>query len=116
MFDFVPMLILIIFWVVQCWLFFQFLPTFQWILVAFAGLYLPFINIVRMRFLGKNPRVFLRVLLKAKKAGLKDIPIQKLEVHFLAGGNIDRVVDWLIAAFLTETPLTFEQAVALDRA
>ena len=49
------------------------------------------------------------------KAGI-DVTIDKLEAHYLAGGNVDRVVDALIAAHRAEIGLTFERAAAIDLA
>ena len=49
------------------------------------------------------------------KAGL-NIPINKLEAHFLAGGNVDRVINALIAAQRANIPLEFERAAAIDLA
>lgn len=42
--------------------------------------------------------------------------IDKLEAHFLAGGNVDNVVDALIAAHRADIALTFERAAAIDLA
>ncbi len=42
--------------------------------------------------------------------------IDKLEAHFLAGGNVDNVVDALIAAHRADIPLPFERAAAIDLA
>ena len=39
------------------------------------------------------------LLIKANKAGL-DVNVNQLEAHYLAGGDVDRVVDALIAAEL----------------
>ena len=38
------------------------------------------------------PSRIVNPMIKATKAGL-DISINKLEAHYLAGGNVDRVVD-----------------------
>ncbi len=51
----------------------------------------------------------------ALKAGI-DVSIDKLEAHYLAGGNVDRVIDALIAAHRAEIALTFERAAAIDLA
>src|SRR5690606_10201751 len=40
----------------------------------------------------------------------------KLEAHYLAGGNVDRVVNALIAAQRANIPLEFEKAAAIDLA
>ena len=54
-------------------------------------------------------------MIKAVKAGL-DAPINKLEAHYLAGGNVDKVVNALIAAERANIPLEFERAAAIDLA
>jgi uncharacterized protein YqfA (UPF0365 family) len=54
-------------------------------------------------------------LIKARKAGL-DVDITQLETHYLAGGNVDRVVDALIAAQRANIDLVFERAAAIDLA
>ena len=54
-------------------------------------------------------------MIKATKAGL-DLSINKLEAHHLAGGNVDRVVNALIAAQRAEITLEFERAAAIDLA
>jgi uncharacterized protein YqfA (UPF0365 family) len=52
-------------------------------------------------------------LVKANKAGMP-VNVNQLEAHYLAGGNVDRVIDALIAAQRAEIPLTFERACAID--
>lgn len=42
--------------------------------------------------------------------------IDKLEAHYLAGGNVDNVVDALIAATRADIPISFERAAAIDLA
>ena len=54
-------------------------------------------------------------LVKATKAGL-DLDVGLLEAHYLAGGNVDRVVNALIAAERAGIPLSFERACAIDLA
>jgi uncharacterized protein YqfA (UPF0365 family) len=54
-------------------------------------------------------------LIKSHKAGLA-FSSDQLEAHYLAGGNVDQVVDALIAAERAEIPLKFERAAAIDLA
>ena len=54
-------------------------------------------------------------MIKATKAGL-GMSINQLESHYLAGGNVDRVVNALIAAQRANIPLVFERAAAIDLA
>ena len=44
------------------------------------------------------------------------IKVNQLEAHYLAGGNVDKVVNALIAAERAGIELTFEQASAIDLA
>lgn len=53
--------------------------------------------------------------IKGDKAGLS-LNGNKLEAHYLAGGNVDRVVNALIAAERAQIPLEFERAAAIDLA
>jgi uncharacterized protein YqfA (UPF0365 family) len=61
------------------------------------------------------PNKIVNPLIKAVKAGL-DVSVNKLEAHYLAGGNVDRVINALIAAQRAEIPLSFERAAAIDLA
>lgn len=54
-------------------------------------------------------------LIKGTKAGLL-LNVNQLEAHYLAGGNVDNVVDALIAAHRAQIDLSFEQAAAIDLA
>lgn len=54
-------------------------------------------------------------MIKAHKAGL-NVTTNQLESHYLAGGNVDRVVNALIAAHRANIELSFERAAAIDLA
>ena len=54
-------------------------------------------------------------MITARKAGL-DLTINDLEIHYLSGGNVQRVVNALISADKAQIPLTFKQATAIDLA
>jgi uncharacterized protein YqfA (UPF0365 family) len=68
-----------------------------------------------MRLRRVVPARIVNPLIKSVKAGIR-IPINKLEAHYLAGGNVDRVVNSLIAAQRADIPLEFERAAAIDLA
>ena len=53
--------------------------------------------------------------LKGTKGGL-ELKLDKVEAHYLAGGDINRVVDALISAGRAQIGLTFERAAAIDLA
>ena len=67
-----------------------------------------------MRLRRVVPARIVNPLIKAVKAGI-DISINKLEAHY-AGGNVDKVVNSLIAAQRANIALEFERAAAIDLA
>ena len=62
-----------------------------------------------------KPTNIVNPMIKATKAGL-NLTIDKLEAHFLAGGDVNMVVNALIAAQRANIMLEFEQAAAIDLA
>src|SRR5690606_17181420 len=68
-----------------------------------------------MRLRRVPPAQVILPLIKAIKAGM-DASVDKLEAHYLAGGNVDQVIDALIAAHRAQINLSFERAAAIDLA
>lgn len=96
-------------------LFFSFVPVGLWITAFFSGIKIKISTLIGMRLRRVAPSRIVNPLIKATKAGL-DIDINKLEAHYLAGGNVNIVVDALIAAQRANIPLVFERAAAIDLA
>lgn len=96
-------------------LFFNFVPVALWISALAANVHVGIITLVGMRLRRVTPSRIVNPLIKATKGGI-DVPINKLEAHYLAGGNVDRVVNALIAAQRADIPLEFERAAAIDLA
>ena len=96
-------------------LFFSFVPVALWISAMAANVHIGIGTLVGMRLRRVTPSKIVVPLIKATKAGI-DLPINKLEAHYLAGGNVDRVVNALIAAQRADIPLGFERAAAIDLA
>ena len=63
-----------------------------------------------------NPRIIVDSLIMANKAGLSDVHSNKLEAHFMARGNVQRVTQALVAASKAHINLNFDQAAAIDLA
>jgi uncharacterized protein YqfA (UPF0365 family) len=72
-------------------------------------------NIVFMRFRKVPPKLIVESKIMAVKAGI-EITTDALESHYLAGGNVLRVVQALIAAYKANIPLVFKRAAAIDLA
>lgn len=68
-----------------------------------------------MRLRRVIPNRIVLPLIKSTKAGI-GLSVNQLEAHYLAGGNVDRVVDALIAAERAGIELPFEKAAAIDLA
>ena len=95
--------------------FFTFIPIGLWISAAAAGVKVGIFTLIGMRLRRVIPIRVITPMIKAEKAGLS-LSVDKLEAHYLAGGNVDRVVNALIAAQRADIPLQFERAAAIDLA
>ncbi len=96
-------------------LFLHFVPIGLWISAIAAGVRISIFNLVGMRLRRVVPEKIVLPLIKANKAGL-DVNVNQLEAHYLAGGDVDNVVDALIAAHRAEIPLPFARSAAIDLA
>ena len=96
-------------------MFLSFVPLGLWISSLAAGVPMGIMTLVGMRLRRVPPARIVNSLIKATKAGL-ELNVNKLEAHFLAGGNVDRVVNALIAAQRAGIDLGFERAAAIDLA
>ena len=96
-------------------LFFVFVPVGLWISAVAANVKVGIFNLVGMRLRRVAPAKIVFPLIKATKAGL-EVKVNQLEAHYLAGGDVDRVVNALIAAQRAVMDLSFEKASAIDLA
>ena len=68
-----------------------------------------------------QPRTIIDALIQAKQAGVgtdatTGINTRRLEAHYLAGGNVNRVINAIIAAHRADIDLDFDRAAAIDLA
>ncbi|TYZ23422.1 flotillin-like protein FloA [Selenomonas ruminis] len=96
-------------------IFLHFVPLGLWISALAADVRVGIVTLVGMRMRRVPPAKIILPLIKANKAGL-DVAVNQLEAHYLAGGNVDKVVDALIAAHRAQIPLPFERSAAIDLA
>lgn len=96
-------------------MFFSFVPIGLWITAFFSGVKVSMATLTGMRLRRVAPSKIINPMIKATKAGL-DIKVNELEAHYLAGGNVDTLVDALIAAQRADIPLDFTRAAAIDLA
>lgn len=101
--------------VVLC-IFFYYVPFFLWISARVSGVRISMIQLVLMRIRNVPASLIVRALIEAHKAGLKDVTRDDLEAHYLAGGNVERVVHALVSASKANIDLGFKMATAIDLA
>lgn len=91
----------------------RFFPVILWISAFAAGVKVNPLDLIGMRLRLIPPEKIVNPMIKAVKAGL-DVDIHQLETHYLAGGDVARVVDALIVARKNGIELSFEKAAAFD--
>ena len=96
-------------------LFVVIIPIPLWIAAVFSGVRISIFSLVGMRLRRVPPGVILNAMIQSKKAGL-EVDSQSLEAHYLAGGNVFRVVHALVAADKAAINLSFQRATAIDLA
>ncbi len=97
-------------------LFLYLVPITLWLSALFAGVRIKIVSdLVGMRFRRVPPSVIVKSKITASKAGIS-IETALLEAHYLAGGNVIKVVNALISANKANLDLSFEKAAAIDLA
>ncbi|MGN0996679.1 MAG: flotillin-like protein FloA, partial [Candidatus Ventricola sp.] len=95
--------------------FLSFVPLGLWVSALASGVHVSIFKLIGMRIRRVSPSKIVVPLIKAEKAGLS-MEISKMEAHYLAGGNLDRVVTALITARGANIQLDFPEACAIDLA
>jgi uncharacterized protein YqfA (UPF0365 family) len=83
-----------------------------WVTRARIGL----LSLIVMSLQKVNPNIIVDAKIMAVQAGLTDITTQAMVAHYLAGGNIRRVIQALIAAHRARIELDWNTAAAIDLA
>ena len=96
-------------------MFLTFVPIGLWVSSLAANVKVSIFNLVGMRLRRVVPSKIVIPLIKSTKAGM-GLNVNQLEAHYLAGGNVDNVVNALIAAHRADIDLKFEKAAAIDLA
>jgi uncharacterized protein YqfA (UPF0365 family) len=92
-----------------------FVPLGLWLTAYFSGVRVSLFSMIGMRLRKVPPARIIKPQINATKAGL-NLKIPELEAHYLAGGNVDRVVMALISADKANIELSFQRATAIDLA
>ncbi|MEM1095761.1 MAG: flotillin-like protein FloA [Bacteroidota bacterium] len=111
-----PSALLIFFIVIGTILLFTMIPVNLWVTAFFSGVKLKlFKDLVGMRLRKVKPAKIVLPLITAHKAGIF-LETERLEAHYLAGGEVQGVVNALISAEKANIDLSFERATAIDLA
>ena len=94
-------------------LFFYFLKV--WVRAWMSGAHTTLLNLLGMKLRTVPPPLIVDARIRAVKAGLM-LNTDQLEAHYLAGGDVIKVVQALIAADKANIELTFQRAAAIDLA
>lgn len=113
--DFVGIIIIAVIILMLISVFLRFVPVGLWVTAYFSGVKVGIGTLIGMRLRQVSPNSIIRPLIKATKAGL-NLSTNELEAHFLAGGNVNAVIDALIASQRAEIELEFVKAAAIDLA
>ncbi|MDD2289107.1 MAG: flotillin-like protein FloA [Bacteroidales bacterium] len=92
-----------------------FFPITLWFQALISGVRVSLIQLVLMRWRKVPPSTIVMAMITGTKAGLK-LDVNALEAHYLAKGNIVKVVNALISADKANIPLDFKMAAAIDLA
>ena len=97
-------------------LFLYFVPLGLFITAYFSGVKVKIVrDLIGMRLRKVPPVLIVRNMITATKAGLT-IDQARLEAHYLAGGNVTKVINALVSADKANIGLSFERATAIDLA
>ncbi len=92
-----------------------------WFQAYMSNAQVSLLRLVAMSFRQVNARVIVQSKIMAMQAGIGNDPTagittQRLEAHYLAGGNVPGVIRAIIAAHRADIDLDFDRAAAIDLA
>jgi len=90
-------------------------PVRLWVAAWASGAFVGLMTLIAMRLRRVPPATVVTARIMSVKAGL-DIPLNDIEAHFLAGGNVVNVVNAMISAVKANIPMPFKRAAAIDLA
>lgn len=111
----VQIVLIIVGAVVALFLLLYLLPVNLWFTAQLSNVRISLLNLVLMRLRKVSPALVTNAMITSTKAGLK-ISTNEIETHYLAGGNVNKVIKALISADKANIPLDFKLATAIDLA
>lgn len=96
--------------------FLHYVPVGLWLEAMSTGVPVGAFHLFLMRLRRVDPAAVVKPLIMGKQAGLTEITAQNLEAHYLAGGQVFRLVRALVEADKAKIKLDFGRAAAIDLA
>ena len=90
-------------------------PIRTWFIALISGAHVTMSRLIGMRMRRIKVVPIIDAYIQAKKAGI-NIDIVDLETHYMAGGDIEKIIVALISAHSAKIPLSVDQAKAIDLA
>lgn len=90
-------------------------PIKIWFRALVSGAHVSMLRLIGMKLRKINVNMIMEAYVAAKKAGLT-IDINELETHYMAGGDVVKVVNALISAHSAKIALSIDTAKAIDLA
>jgi uncharacterized protein YqfA (UPF0365 family) len=90
-------------------------PMHTWFRALMSGAHISMFRLVGMKLRKVDYKEIVNQYILARKAGIK-IYDSEIETHMMAGGNVEKVIDALIAAHSAKLNLSIEEAMAIDLA
>jgi len=91
-------------------------PLRLWFRAVVSGAYVPMSKLIGMKMRKVDVNKIVLTYITARKAGLTDISVEELETHYMANGDVERVVKALISAHSANMDLSVQTAKAIDLA
>ncbi len=91
------------------------IPIKVWFRALVSGAYISIGRLIGMKLRKIKLNMIVEAYIMAKKSGI-NIDINEIETHFMAGGDINKVVSALISAHSAKIALTCDAAKAIDLA
>ena len=92
-----------------------FFPVALWFQALLSGVHISLIQLLFMRWRNVNPKTIVIAMITGTKAGLK-LKANELEAHYLAKGNVTKVVNALISADKARIQLDFNMESSIHLA
>lgn len=90
-------------------------PLGLWLQALVSGIRISLLELIFMRMRKVPPVIIVSALIESTKAGLR-VKRDELEAHYLAGGNISKVINELITTNISGKELSFKEAAMEDLA